>query len=285
MNRLTLEPEAHGPACRMFFSHFDIYPQRPSLQDLQILLAGFSHLPYENLSKIIKLNKHGNDPARLRLPEEVIDDHCRWHLGGTCFSLTFLLQAVLVHAGYVCYPVMADMRAGRNVHCALIVEHEHTKYLVDPGYLLGRPLALDPACGRLYHTEFSGVELVYDAVSCNYQLYTFSRHEMKWRYCFSDRPVPVVEFLEHWQTSFSRNSMHGLCLTCVRGDNLIYVHNGFMRQSSWQGKRNFNVKHNLHITIEDIFKIPAEFVEQAQAALMENLRRERSQLADHSHER
>ena len=260
----------------MFFSHFKIRPQRASLQDLQSILAAFSHLPYENLSKIIKLNKHGDDPARLRMPEEVLDDHRRWHLGGTCFSLTFSLQAILVHAGYVCYPVMADMRAGRNVHCALVVVHDYTKYLVDPGYVLDRPMAIDPARARIYHTDFTGVELVHNEVLGNYHLYTFSRHDMKWRYCFADQPTPMSEFLEHWQASFGRNSMHGLCLTRVRGDGLIYIHNGFMRESSWQGKRNFNVKHNLHATIEDIFCIPADFVEQARVALQENLWRERA---------
>lgn len=259
----------------MFFSFFQLQPQRASLLNLQAILAAFSHLPYENLSKIIKLNKCGDDPARLRLPEEVIDDHCRWHLGGTCFSLTYFLQAILVHAGYTCYPVMADMRAGRNVHCALIVVLEYTRYLVDPGYLLGWPLALDPARARLYHTEFSGVELLCDNVLRNYHLYTFSRQDMKWRYCFRDQPTPMAEFLHHWQASFTRNSMHGLCLTRVRGDTLIYIHNGFMRETSWQGKRNFNVKQNLHATIKDIFSIPAEFVEQAKAALVENIRRER----------
>jgi len=271
---LILQPEAHATASEFFFKHFELAQQPPSLQHLQSILAAFSHLPYENLSKIIKLNKHGDDPARLRLPEEIIDDHRRWQLGGTCFSLTFFLQSILTTSGYVCYPVMADMRAGRNVHCALIVLLDGAKYLADPGYVLDRPLLIDPLRAKIHHTDFTGIELVYDETLQNFRLFTFSKQETKWRYTFVDRPTPLEEFLEHWQTSFDRNGMHGLCLSRVHRDELIYIHNGFMRESSWQGKRNFNIKQNLHTTIEARFGIPAEFVEQAQAALQENMRRE-----------
>jgi len=277
ISSLTLQPELHAAACGIFFSHFAL-PRRPaSLQHLQSILVAFSHLPYENLSKIIKLNQHGDDPARLRLPAEIIEDYRRWHLGGTCFSLTFLLQSILAHSGYACYPVMGDMRAGRNVHCALIVMLDGAKYLVDPGYVLDRPLLVDPLGARIHHTDFTGIELAHDAAQQNYHLYTFNRQDAKWRYAFADRPAPMPEFLAHWQASFGRKNMHGLCLSRARSGELIYIHDGFMRETSWQGKRNFNVKRNLHAVIEERFGIPAEFVEQAQGALQENLRRERAE--------
>jgi hypothetical protein len=177
------------------------------------------------------------------------------------------------------------MRAGPNVHCALIVLLDGAKYLVDPGYVLDRPLLIDPQRARIHHTDFTGVELVYDAALQKYDLHTFSRRETKWRYSFADRPTSMTEFLEHWQASFGRNSMHGLCLSCARGDELIYIHNGFMRETSWQGKRNFNIQKNLHAAIEERFGIPAEFVERAQAALQENLNRERCSIEAYPAER
>ncbi len=275
-DQLALHPEAHAAACRHFFSHFNLSSQPKSLSDLQIILAAFAKLPYENLSKIIKLHQHGEDPARLRLPEDVIEDYRQWNLGGTCFSLTFFLQALLLHRGYTCYPVMADMRAGRNVHCALIVKLDGAKHLADPGYVLDRPLFIDPAHARAYHTEFTGVELRFDVAAQRFHLYTFNQHETKWRYSFVDRPTPQAEFLSHWQASFGRNSMHALCLSRARHGGLLYIHGAFMRESSWQGKRNRNIKNAMHQAIEENFGIPAMLVEQAQAALQENLRRERN---------
>ncbi|MGH7490932.1 MAG: arylamine N-acetyltransferase [bacterium] len=266
----------HQPGIQRFLASFALSPERPSLQALQKIIAAFSHLPYENLSKIIKFNQYQeNQLARLRLPEEVIEDHLRLHTGGTCFSLTFFLQCILLHRGFSCYIVMGDMKAGRNVHCALIVTLDEIKYLVDPGYVLHRPMALDPARPRLYHTELNGVELRCDPRLPAYDLYTFTRADMKWRYRLQDRATPEDEFLSHWQASFHRNSMHGLCLTRVHEHELIFILKDFMRVTSFAGKRNVNLKHSLPRTINEVFGIAPEYVEQALSALRENLAHER----------
>lgn len=272
-----LNPALHDAGVQHFLRHHGIAPsRRAGVETLREILAGFAHLPYENLSKIIKFNRHGgNETERLRLPEEVIEDHLAWHLGGTCFSLTFFLQAILVHHGFVCYIVMGDMRAGRDIHCAMVVILDGIKYLVDPGYLLRQPMALDPAKPRLYHTEFTGVELRFDLLAQTYEVFTFNRQEMKWRYRFADRPTPAEEFLRHWQASFHRNSMHGLCLTRATADELIFIHKDFMRVTSLEGKRNVPIKRNYHETIHQLFGIAPEYVEQALAALRENMARER----------
>ncbi len=273
----SLDPFQHGEGVRNFLKNFQITPQPPSLAFLQKIIAAFSHLPYENLSKILKFNRVGeSEHARLRLPEELFEDHLRFHTGGTCFSLTFFLQSLLLQQGFVCYVVMGHMRAGRNIHCALVVLLEGVKYLLDPGYLLQRPMPLDQAKPRLYHNEFNGVELRFDIATQSYDLFTFTREEMKWRYRFVDRPTPLDEFLQHWQASFHRNGMHGLCLTRVHEDELIFVHKEFMRVTSLEGKRNLNLKKNYHATIQEIFGIGPEYVEQALAALRENMAREKA---------
>lgn len=275
---LFLDPAQHDEGVQLFLQHYAISPRRrANMEVLQEILAGFANLPYENLSKIIKFNRSGENGAqRLRLPEEVIEDHLRWRLGGTCFSLTFYLQAILLHHGYACYAVMGDMRAGRNIHCAMVVILDGVKHLVDPGYLLRQPMALDPAKPRLYHTEFTGVELRFDPLNEAYDVFTFNRQEMKWRYRFADRPTPPEEFLAHWQASFHRNSMHGLCLTRATEDELIFIHKDFMRITSLEGKRNVPIKRNYHETIQQLFGIAPEYVEHALAALRENMARERS---------
>lgn len=243
---------------------------------LREIIWRFAKIPYENISKIIKLNKFYHDACKIRLPEEVMEDHITFRLGGTCFSLTFFLQTILTHHGFSCYPVMADMRAGRNVHCCLIVILEGIKYLVDPGYLLHQPMEINPQKPRVYWTEFSGVELRFNPETQRYNLFTFNREGVKWRYCFQDRPVPPEEFLRHWYASFGWNTMHGICLTKVTDKGLIYVHKDFMQETTFYGKRNFNIKRDYHATIQEIFGIDKQLVEQAQVALKENLARERA---------
>jgi len=272
---LKLDPTRHKDSVHLFRDFFKLPQGRPELKFLREIIAHFSRLPYENISKIIKLNRYFGSNHKLRLPEEVMDDHSNFRLGGTCFSLTFFLQTILTHNGFYCYPVMADMRAGRNIHCALIVQLKGVKYLVDPGYLLSQPMEINPRIPRLYRTEFTGVELRYDSKVGCYNLFTFNRHEVKWRYRFYDRPTKAEEFLQHWQASFSKNTMHGICLTKVTPQGLIYVHKTFMRETTFEGKRNFNIKKNYHATIHEVFGIEPQLIEQAEVALVENLQRER----------
>ena len=268
-----LDPKQHDAGVRLFLRHYNISERRqPDLAMLQKILASFSHLPYENLSKIIKFHRHGAHAAeRLRLPEEVIEEHLRMRLGGTCFSLTFFLQAILQHHGFPCYIVMADMKAGKNIHCAMIVMLEGVKYLIDPGYLLRQPLTLDPNRPRLYHTQFTGVELRFNPAHEAYEVFTFNRQEMKWRYRFVDHPTSPEKFLQHWQASFHRNSMNALCLTRATGEELIYIRKDFMRLTNLAGKRNISIKDKYHETIQQAFGIAPEYVDQALSALRENL--------------
>jgi arylamine N-acetyltransferase len=272
---MILRPSDHYDAATEFLKFARMREGRPEERMLEEILRRFSRFPYENISKILKLNRKFLDPDRIRTPCEVVEDHLRFRLGGTCFSLTFTLQTILERVGFTCYPVMAHMRSGDNTHCALVLWMAGRKYLVDPGYLLHRPLALDKDQRRIYHTTFSGVEVRFDARDEHYHLYTFNRVESKWRYRFQDRPVPPEEFLRHWLDSFYRPTMHGLCLSITTEEGLLYLHNDYFRRTTFDGKQTLRVKSDLPRFVEMRFGIPAELVEEAARALQENLRLER----------
>lgn len=272
---IRLDPRLHSEGVHLFMDHFDLSRRRPELKFLQEIIERFATIPYENISKIIKLNNLWNAPTKIRLPEEIIDEHITLRLGGTCFSLAFFLQTIFTLNGFDCYSVMADMRAGRNIHCCLVTKLNGEKYLVDPGYLLHQPMELNPARPRLYRTEFTGVELRYDSKTEYYNLFTFDEKKTKWRYRFRDKPTPADEFLFHWYASFWKPTLHGILLTKVTKEGLIYVHKTFMRETTFHGQRNINIKRNYHATIHSIFDIDPKLIEQAQAALQENLAKER----------
>ena len=270
-----LMPGQHTGAVTAFRKHFTISRDKPDVTLLKEILAHYSRLPYENLSKIIKHHRFEDATEKIRLPEEVMEDHARFHLGGTCFALTFFLENILKQHGYNCYPVMADMRYGPNTHCAMIVLLNGIKHLVDPGYLLNEPMELTQNRPRLYETEFSGVELVYQPESSLYEIYTFRKDEIKWRYQFRDIPVDPERFAELWASSFTWNGMHGLCLTRTEKGRMVYVHKTFMRETSFDKKTNYNIKKDYHHRIHEVFGITPERVEEALAALESNLQRER----------
>ena len=272
---LFLDPSLHVEAASFFDKQYSVSNSSTGFDLIEEIIYYFSRLPYENISKIIKYHHHFDGEEKIRLPREIMEDHVRYRLGGTCFSLTFFLQTLLYNHGFLCYPVMADMRWGKNVHCAVIVDFESKKYLLDPGYLLNHPMEISLDKPRYYKTEFSGIELFFHPESSRIDLYTFDRHQKKWRYKFRDRPVPPEEFLDHWLSSFRWNSMHGLCLTKVEKDRMIYIHKTFMRETTFDGKRNFNLKKNYHASIHRIFGIAPVLVEEALAAVESNMTRER----------
>lgn len=272
---IYLIPENHSESVRYFCEFFKLKKSSATLATLQEILEKFATIPYENISKIIKLSRSWESDQRLRLPEEVMDDHANFRLGGTCFSLTFFLETILLHQGFQCYPVMADMKAGRNIHCAILVLFDHKKFLVDPGYLLHTPLEINPQQPRIYRTPTTGVELQFNHEFGCYQLFTFNREKMTWRYNFVDRACSPDEFLAHWQASFTKPSMHGLCLTKIQPDGYIFIHKNFMRETTFTSKKNFDIRQNYHQTIQQIFGIDKQLIEQARAALEFNLAKER----------
>ena len=260
---------------KAFHQFFSIPIHGSGLEFINQILTHFSKIPYENISKIIKWQRYFNCPSAIRLPDEVMEGYARQHFGGTCFSLTFFLQTLLSYHGFVCYPVMADMRWGNNVHCALILVYKGNKYLMDPGYLLNQLLDLDSSNPRIFLTEHSGVELIYHPETQFFEVYTFNREKSTWRYRFKDIPTAPDIFLDFWLSSFKWNSMHGLCLTKTEKGRLLYIHKYFMRETTFEGKTNYNIKNNYQRTIQKHFGIDTEMVEEALSALKVNMEKEK----------
>ncbi len=274
--QISLDLTAHHNGVESFLDFFKLQQKKPDLISLQKILLHFANLPYENLSKIIKLNNYWDSENKIRLPEEVMEDYISHKLGGTCFSLTFFLQSILNFYGFVCYPVMADMSAGKNIHSCLIVVLGSVKYLVDPGYLLKKPMEINPEKHQLTNYKFTGVKLKFDQKNHSYNLFTFNNFETKWRYRFQDKPVSHDEFLRHWLASFRWNSMHRIYLTKTVDEGLFFVCGNFMRKTTFDGKQNFNIRNNFHETINDVFGIDKELSEQAMTTLKANFEKERA---------
>ncbi len=273
---MSLNPSAYHDVAKEFLRKNDISLKLPGdLIRLQQVLAAFMQIPYENLSKILRFNRFHFDIASLRMPDEVWQDFRRHRLGGTCFSLTFFLHAILDYLQFRCYPVMARMKAGPNRHCALVVEYEGEHYLADPGYALDIPMPFLQRPVRRFRSAHAGVEIRPAEMPGHYHLYTFDRNHVQWRYEFRDFPTSMEEFLRNWLESFTWNGMHGLCLTRIQKDALIFVHNYFLRETRVDGKRNVNLKANREAMLQEIFGIPPHIVRAAQEALEENLRWER----------
>ena len=137
------DPSEDSAALRAFCEHFRLVPGARKEALAEKVATAFSSLPYENLTKVLKHDREGG--VVRRGPEEVIRDHLRLGSGGTCFSLTAALLQVLRGLGLRAEPILADRHYGENTHCALLVWLNEQPHLLDPGYLILRPLPLPGA--------------------------------------------------------------------------------------------------------------------------------------------
>lgn len=263
---------------------------------LRNLARRFAELPYENVSKIIKMAGSRSLEEAMRLPAEVVTDHVERNFGGTCFSLTFLFERMLKSLGFDCYKVMADMNSGRNVHCLVMVSEGGAKYIVDPGYALHEVITLPgmkaprgrmPLAGAEGLSEVAGcpvgpmgaeagcerVKLPHAAVELRsegaggYSLFTEDAAGRKWRYGFHDVAASDSEFEEHWLESFTKPSLENICLNRMTPRGLIYLRKDFFKFTSPTSVEKRRLKQGRERLVEQEFGIAAEWVELAQKLL------------------
>jgi len=251
----------------LFQRHFDLTRTRSDGGNLRLLLRHYSQIPYENISKIIKVAGSEDLGGKFRLPREVMRDHIEHRLGGTCFSLTYFLEQILLWWGYSCYKAMAHMSAGENIHCVIVVALAGNRYLLDPGYLLWEPLPLPSGGPQVCYTPQGGVELQYDPTSGYFHLFTFNARGRKWRYRFADQPVPQDEFRQHWIASFSKPTLHNILLNQLTAKGLLYIRGNHLRLTSFEEERKANIRQDYHRHIRDFFGIEPRWVEEALSIL------------------
>jgi len=263
----------HREAVRIFERHFGLIRGRSARDDLRLLLRHYSRIPYENLSKIIKVARYQELEEKFRLPLEVIQDHIEHRLGGTCFSLTYFLEQILRCWGYPCYKTMAHMAAGENIHCVIVAEVGGESCLVDPGYLLWEPLPLSRGGPQVLSAPQGRLELRYDGRGEEYHLFTCNARGRKWRYRFRPCPVSEEEFRRHWVASFSRPTLHDILLNRLTEQGLLYIRGHHLRLTSLAEERKENIRRDLHRQVERWFGIDPRWVEEA-LSVLERQRRE-----------
>ncbi|NMB76246.1 MAG: hypothetical protein GYA21_14085 [Myxococcales bacterium] len=225
-----------GPALLLRFERLcGLSPPDDPCQRLAQVVRAFARLPYENLTKILKLAERGAPVDARRGPAEVIADHQRLGTGGTCFSLTATLLHLVRAAGFRAWPILADRRYGPDTHCAVLVEVDGRDHLLDPGYLLDRPVVLP----RREPLEIAGaarrlaLEPTRDGRSVELTSYVGKTRRV--RLTFKAEPADEVDFLRAWDASFSWEAMRYPVVTALRAGRHLYLQ-GNRLQERTQGK-------------------------------------------------
>lgn len=170
------------------------------------LCAVFSSIPYENLTKIIKSDTVISPGSAKRLPDEVIRDYLCYGTGGTCFSLTAAFIAIFNALGIEAHPILGDRHYGPDTHCALVFSQAFSQatdlFLLDPGYLIHKPVRLPTVNPVTFPTGFNTIELRPHDAGHKVDLLTIVNNDRRYRLTYKISPVDGPTFGRAWERSF-----------------------------------------------------------------------------------
>ncbi|MBN2460738.1 MAG: hypothetical protein JXB60_03945 [Candidatus Cloacimonetes bacterium] len=226
----------HPGLINLFLQAAGINPplyQQPEL--LRILCQAFARIPYENLTKIYKKAELLTADRAIRTPDEVIGDYLRWGTGGTCFSLTAAMIALLRSLDFPALPVLADRHYGINTHCAVILENAGMVNLIDPGFLIYLPQELPVTQPVRFPTLFN--EIILDPVEGGKKinLYTIISGNKKYRLTYKIQPVDADTFRQAWESSFGWEMMTYPLVTCINNNEHYYLQDSLLQVRSIAG--------------------------------------------------
>jgi hypothetical protein len=191
-----------------FLNRFGILPEQDGDMLINRLTQALGHIPFENLTKIIKADSVISASSAMRYPDELIGDFLKWGTGGTCFSLTAAAVALLDGLGIEAYPLLADRHYGADTHCGLVmVRPGGAVLLLDPGYLLFSPVPVPKETPAFFDTGFNRIELVPLSGGTRVELYTVVKNSRKLRLTFKIEPVSDASFAAAWERSFAFEMM------------------------------------------------------------------------------
>ena len=263
-------PPSHSEVLYDFLGHFGLDPKSPPRTLLADVSRAFSRIPYENLTKIIRNQNEKSAERARRWPLEVVSDHISLGAGGTCFSLTATLLHILRALHWRAEPILADRRYGPNTHCAVIVWIGGTAHLLDPGFLIVRPIPLDGQKEMRINTSFNEVVLTRDESGEKLNLCTLQQGNRTHRLTFKASPADPGEFLQAWDESFDWDMMRYPLLTRVRGERQIYLQGRSLQVRSMESVKKIEADPaELPILITREFGVSSEIA----VAALEILRR------------
>lgn len=262
------KPDGDSPVLREFLRVNAIDAEQAPEVLLTSAARAFARLPFENLTKIIKDAEAGRVEEARRTPAEVLADHWTLGTGGTCFALTSAMLHLVRGLGFEAEPILADRRYGADTHSAFLVWLDGKPHLLDPGYLIVKPLPLPRAGEVRIATPFNELLLIARDDGARVELHTIQDRQQTYRLTFKTAPVDAGDFLRAWDVSFDAEMMRYPVLSRVVGNQQIYFQKQHLLvRGSEQSHRAEIAPDRLIGELARQFQIAPEVVAKALAVL------------------
>lgn len=263
-------PPTMNPPVDLLFQQWRLKPRRDgSLALLKQLHAAFiQHVPFENVSKLLRIQAADSPDRALRRPEDYWGEHLEWGAGGTCFATTEAFRWLLSEVGLAARPVFCRLpREGSRAHAALIVDTEAGPWLADVGYALAAPVPI-PGPGGVTGTTtvHYDLELRRRGPGAAVEVATVDFAGRRPRYQVEEAEVTPAAFEAAWRETFRADAayMNRLALGRFgRGRRWIYQPPGSVVMMSRTGQRVDMVGPDPARALANRFRLPEEKIRQA----------------------
>ena len=225
-----------------------------------------ARMPFENLTKILKLEAHAEKDTQdvLRMPDEVLRDHRRYGTGATCFALTYLLRDLIRRAGHDATLHTCDRRYGPDTHAAVRFDWHGRRWIFDAGYHVVQPLPDDEHDTAWYTPPNPNASRVRRAGERRYECFTGHRGQWQIRFVFKDIPLADAAFKQRWQESFRAEMMTYPVLTKFGNGQMTYLQKtNLITRDAAQGRRQELQTEDLEEIIRLHFRIAPDIIRRA----------------------
>jgi arylamine N-acetyltransferase len=202
---------------------------------LGALCAAFSRIPFENLTKIIKSDTVVTAEQKKRLPHEVIRSYLDHGTGGTCFSLNSAFISLLSLFGYNAWPLLCDRSYGADTHCAVLLVQNNKQFIIDPGYLIFRPLAVPQTVSVMINNGFNDLELAPQHDTTRIDLTSLINNQRRYRLTYKVDLIDESTFFNAWERSFTFDMMHYPVVTFCSESTHYYLQGSILRIRTSEG--------------------------------------------------
>ena len=195
-----------------------------NIEKLNKILIGIKNIPYENITKIFRLNLLPQNRPRghlllLRKNEESFR-------GGTCFSLSNAIIQILRNNNISAKAIIGNMERETFPHFFVIVDIDDAKYIIDPGFMIYEPIKITKNKQMEFSTSISNYLLEYKDEEY-YELYSNNDNNKKFRYKFSSLPINDEEFKNYWIKSF--DYINKITASRIVDDKHIFISGDFVQ--------------------------------------------------------
>jgi len=170
-----------------------------NIEILNNILIGIKNIPYENITKIFRLELPPN--IRPRNEALLLKEYNESYRGGTCFSLSNTILQILRDNNISANFAMGKMERETFPHFFVIFDFKNEKYFIDSGFMIYNPIKLTLDKRNEFSTSITDYLLEYDKEN-EYKLYSLDNNKKKFRYSFSPTPINDEKFNDYWIKSF-----------------------------------------------------------------------------------